>query len=67
MRGRALNRHHTERLKHSRKGYWGGYADHDCKTQSMVVNTPKPCSCIFCCNPHKRGELTRQELRADQL
>lgn len=61
---RALRRHHTARLKRSRRFHWGRDLAHELKSLAKAVNTPCPCSCWMCGNPRRYfGELTRQERR----
>lgn len=53
----ALRRHHTQRLKHLRKNYWGRRFSFveplDEKGLNIVARTPKPCNCWMCKNPRK--------------
>lgn len=61
MTTRALRRHHTERLKRKRAGYFFG------KAGVKVFHTPALCSCPMCGNPRKWfGERTIQERRLFQ-
>lgn len=55
---RSERRHHRERLKKSRAGFWAGYAS---QRAGRVIDTPRPCSCWLCRN----DDPTRQQLRAD--
>lgn len=65
---RSERRHHRERLKKARQGYWGRRRDLNARQQSMVVDTPTPCSCPMCGNPRRYfGELSMQERRAEAL
>jgi hypothetical protein len=62
--GRAERRHHVQRLKRSRRHYWGypnrfttAYPDlpvapveMDAKRLGMLVATPQLCSCLGCGN-----------------
>lgn len=67
---RALRRHHRERLKATRRFYWGrgrGAGSASDKTLGMALSTAAPCSCPLCGNPRRHfGEMTLQELRADE-
>lgn len=64
---RSDRRHHRERLKRRRAGYWGG-AVAACSQPGIVVDTPKPCSCWMCGNPRRHlGEKSLQERSADAL
>lgn len=69
---RSERRHHLARVKKNRSGYWGVQFSPDHKPMDerrlgIVASTPKPCSCIMCCNPrHGNNERTVQELRAIQ-
>ncbi len=68
---RAVRRHHVERLKQTRKGYWGydrprtvGPAEMCAKALGKVVQYPASCSCTMCGNSRKWfGQRTTQELR----
>jgi hypothetical protein len=73
MFNRSERRHHIERLKEARKGYWGygnprarGSDNMDARQLGQVTQHPQMCSCAACGNPrrHKwfKGEcLTLQE------
>ena len=64
MRNTAYRRHQTEKRKASVKRLWGMELDE--KWLHIMINTRKPCSCIWCGNPRKWfGEKTRQEKIAD--
>lgn len=63
---RALRRHHTTRLKNSRRNYWSVVLDllnpKSEKYIAQVISTPKPCSCYMCGNARKFfNERTLQE------
>ena len=67
-RGRALNRHHKNRLKDKRKG---DIVYHENFPINKHVITPKLCSCIMCGNQRKffgnsKQAKTIQELRGSQ-
>jgi hypothetical protein len=67
---RAERRHHIERLKQSRRFYWGCTRDLSKfpKQLAKVVHTPTPCSCWACGNARKWfGEQTIQEQRLKQV
>ena len=49
MKDRAIRRHHNERIKNNRKNYWFGKLTP--RMLGMAAKTPKPCSCMMCCNP----------------
>jgi hypothetical protein len=72
---RALRRHHVERVKKNRSGYWGrDRSDIDPLTErqlGILASTPAMCSGYCCGSPRKWfGELSMQErrghARADQ-
>jgi hypothetical protein len=73
MKSRAIRRHHYERLKKSRKFYWGRiwkssrYAMNPLTNRQLgvVANTPKVTSCCECCgNPRKVfKQLTLKEIQ----
>ena len=52
---RSIRRHHVDRLKSSRRYFWGHKRDlsQDARAIGMVVNTPNPCSCYMCGNPRR--------------
>lgn len=61
---RAQRRHHYQRIKRARAGYWSGYAAQAGKPQGMVAASPCRCSGPCCGNPrHHFGEATVQERR----
>lgn len=70
---RAWRRHHRDRLKAVRAGYYGNAiaqvpAGHRARFLGRVLSTPKPCSCLMCGNPRTRlSERTRQEEVADHV
>jgi hypothetical protein len=47
---RALRRHHRQRLKKARKDYYGRGKITNERHDSMLVDTPTPCSCHMCAN-----------------
>lgn len=66
----AIRRHHYERLKKTRKWYWGGPAE-SCPQPNCIIfelseeerlgklaRTPHPCS-RFCCSNRRRFEGPR--------
>lgn len=60
MFSRAERRHHIERLKEARKGYWGygnprarGPEKMDAKLLGKVVKNPQVCSCPGCGNSRR--------------
>lgn len=71
---RAWRRHHRDRLKQARKGYWSGPhpewgAAWEGRRLGMLAQNPKPCSCWMCGSPRRvhgnaQASLTFQELRA---
>lgn len=67
--GRALNRHHRQRLLAKRRFYHGrDYDDPELeRRRGQNAKTPVPCSCCMCGNPRKYfGERTVQERRLEQ-
>ncbi len=60
---RALRIHHRERLKKSRRYYWGTRSEPLTERQiGMLVNTAALCSCWMCRNcRHVFNEPTMQE------
>lgn len=64
---RAERRHHRQRLKNKRRYYWGRDMKNEPKYLAQVVNTPHPCSCLFCGNERKHSGKTMQERKADEL
>lgn len=70
---RAMRRHHRERLKKTRKNYWGygnqGYRSYfEQGTPEMspyqagvVINTPKTCSCFMCRNQRHNTWQNKKE------
>lgn len=73
---RAVRRHHIERLKAKRKGYWG-YPHHygiwapeqmDARQLGKVAQYPQPCSCRGCGNQRKwEGPKFAELLQVDDL
>ena len=63
--GRAVRRHHAERLRVKRRHYWGGrWRALDARFLAMLLHTPALCSKFCCGNPRKwMGERTMQERR----
>ena len=62
-RSRAMNRHHKRRVWNKRRHYRTASAGTP-RAMGMAAITPKPCSCVMCCNPrHTNSSLTRQERR----
>ena len=63
---RSLRRHHIERLKKTRKFYWGRDKQNPLqpKQLGMVTQTPQICSCWVCRNARRnpKERLTIQEL-----
>ena len=67
VRDRSWRRAQRERLKHKRKHYWMGHAGSDDRMLGIVVDTPRPCSCIMCGNPRRHfGQRSVQELRMER-
>ena len=70
-KGRAVRRHHRERLIKNRKNYWGygnGWLEKEMPTENYntLVNTPCVCSCWMCGNPRRRHkQITKAEHQAD--
>lgn len=66
----ALRRHHTHRLRITRRFHFGMdlSVDHPLLLRK-AIDTPTPCSCWMCGNPrkHSKDKLTRQEKLADYL
>lgn len=61
----AEKRHHRARIKNNRRFYWGRDLMNATKIQQgIVINTPKPCSCLMCGNKRRHSGETRQEKRA---
>jgi hypothetical protein len=60
---RALKLHHAKRIKNNRKHYWGGTGK-GLRKLGILLNTPKPCSCMMCRNKRSYEGKTLQELRA---
>ena len=59
---RSIRRHHYNRLKQSRKHYWGGEDEQSDVTLGIKISAPKPVSTCQCCiNPRKNGHITKQE------
>lgn len=50
---RALRRHHIQRLKKARAGYWGRDRTLSPRQLGIVVGTPQACSCWMCGNPRR--------------
>lgn len=65
---RGERRLQDQRLKKSRKRYWGlGNDDKPEKKIGILLHTPAVCSCFMCGNPRKHfNKQTIQELRAQQ-
>lgn len=66
-RGRAIARHHMNRLKAVRRKY-SEVGDDSPVTTGKAYRTPRQCSCSLCGNPRRverktKYRLTRQELR----
>ena len=62
---RALKFHHRQRLQQNRRWYWGRDLSEDPKRLAEMINTPKPCSCLFCGNERAHAGDTMQERKAD--
>ncbi len=64
-RKRSIRRHHRERLKKNRAGYWGwSYETKPMPSTfgNKVVDTPCDCSCWMCGNPRRHhNEITKGE------
>lgn len=74
MRGKAIRRHHYQRLKRRRKRYWSGpigsnptvrYAWTEDQRLGFLATTPQNCSCRGCGNQRKWEGPTRQERKAE--
>jgi len=64
MRGRALRRHHEQRMKRRVAHYYSGYAAGNPRGTGRLAHTRVPCSCWMCGNPRRwRRDLTLQEIR----
>lgn len=63
---RAVRRHHTARLKNTRRFFHGDDLVKDPVQLGKTVATPASCSCFMCGNPRKYGEQSMQEKRAAQ-
>jgi len=50
---RALRRHHVQRLKRARAGYWGRDRTLSPRQLGIAVGTSTPCSCWMCGNPRR--------------
>lgn len=52
---RSVRRHHIDRLKSSRRYFWGRQRDlsQDPRALGLVLSTPNPCSCYMCGNPRR--------------
>lgn len=66
-RSRAENRHHKRRVWNKRRHYRTASAGTP-RAMGMAATTPKPCSCVMCCNPRHtnssfKDTATRQERR----
>ena len=60
---RAERRHHRERLKASRRFFWGRDLRQEPGMLAAAVDTPTPCSC-WMCSAQKAKEPHVSELRA---
>lgn len=63
MKGRAIRRHHRDRLKARRRSYWAEACKNDPRRLGIAIDTPKPCSCLMCRNARPYAGPTIQELR----
>ena len=63
--GRALRRHHAERVKKNRSRIWGRDLRNEPRLLGIAARTPKPCSCLICGNARQHAGATMQERRAD--
>jgi hypothetical protein len=61
---RAEKFHHRQRLIARRRHYFGRDLTDEPRHLGRVVNTPTPCSCIFCGNARLSAGMTMQERRA---
>lgn len=71
MQGKAIRRHHRERLKKLRRHHWGRDLSKELKMLSISIDTPTTCSCYACGNQRhnewaKSGKETIQERRCKQ-
>lgn len=57
---RAIRRHHRERLKRKRAGYWG-IGTKSPRQAGIVLRTPTPCSCWMCGNRRAHEGPTAKE------
>lgn len=62
---RSMRRHHKQRLKNTRRMFWGRDLSGDARALGMVVKTPATCSCLACGNLRQAVGATRQERRAE--
>lgn len=62
--GRALRRHHAERMKKNRSRIWGKDLRNEPRLLGIAARTPKPCSCLICGNARHHAGATMQERRA---
>lgn len=60
-----FKRHHRKRLMRNRRFHFGRDLSGHSAVLGSVVNTPKPCSCLFCGNGRKHLGKTLQERRIE--
>jgi hypothetical protein len=60
---RALTRHHHQRMKQRRSGYFTA-GDQSARSVGIVASTAKPCSCWKCRNKRQEEGKTLQEHRS---
>jgi len=63
---RALRRHHAQRLKRKRRGYWNGAATASPRHAGKCLASPAICSCWLCGNRRKHHGPPIREVRALQ-
>lgn len=68
MHGKLRRLHHRYRLAYRRRFYWHRGHELTGRDLNMVIDTPKPCSCVAhgCGNPRQLGERTVREIQEDE-
>lgn len=66
--GRALRRHHRQRVKNNRKKYWTVFPHEESpKRLGIITTTPCICSCWMCGNPHKYYGNSKSGMKISEL
>lgn len=67
VRDRALRRHHRERIKNNRKGYWNVNGTKHPRSIGRMIKTPCLCSCWMCRSPRKLYGNSQQAFKISEI